>query len=97
MEQQRRLHGSADYRNATGVMRDCLVKLINEDYRDVLPRITAPVELVWGAGDTAAPLAMAREAQGLLTQASLSVSESSGHLLDAALYALLREKTTAPA
>jgi len=40
---------------------------------------------------------MAREAQGLLTQASLSVSESSGHLLDAALYALLREKTTAPA
>jgi len=50
-----------------------------------------------GAGDTAAPLAMAREAQGLLTQASLSVSESSGHLLDAALYALLREKTTAPA
>ncbi len=95
MEQQRRLHGSADYRNATGVVRDCLVKLINEDYRDVLPLITAPVEMVWGAGDTAAPLAMAREAQGLVPQATLSVSESSGHLLDAALYVLLREKTAA--
>jgi len=61
----------------------------------VLPLITAPVEMVWGAGDTAAPLAMAREAQGLVPQATLSVSESSGHLLDAALYVLLREKTAA--
>jgi len=51
--------------------------------------------MVWGAGDTAAPLTMAREAQGLVPQASLSVSESSGHLLDAALYVLLREKTAA--
>ena len=92
MEEQRRKRGSADYRAAQGVMRDTLVRLVNEDYRDLLPGIPAPVEMVWGAGDTAAPVGMAREAQGLLPHAALAVSESSGHLLDAALLQLLRER-----
>jgi pimeloyl-ACP methyl ester carboxylesterase len=73
-------------------MRDTLVRLVNEDYRDLLPRITAPVDLVWGAGDTAAPMPMAQEAQGLFPKADLVVSESSGHLLDSGLHALLRER-----
>jgi pimeloyl-ACP methyl ester carboxylesterase len=92
MEEQRRKRGSADYRNAAGVMRDTLVKLVNEDYRHLLPGIDAPVELVWGASDTAAPLAMVREAQGLLRKATLTVSETSGHLLDDGLYSLLRDR-----
>jgi pimeloyl-ACP methyl ester carboxylesterase len=92
MEQQRRKRGSADYRNAEGVMRDTLVKLVNEDYRAELGRIVAPVEMVWGASDSAAPLSMAREALALLAKATLTVSDSSGHLLDEALYALLRER-----
>lgn len=95
MERQRRKHGSADYRAAEGVMRDTLVRLVNEDYRELLPAITAPVELVWGAHDTAAPLQMVREAAGLLATAELTVSESSGHLLDEPLYALLRERLCA--
>jgi pimeloyl-ACP methyl ester carboxylesterase len=92
MEEQRRKRGSADYRNATGVMRDTLVRLVNEDYRDLLAGIDAPVEMVWGAADTAAPLPMAREAVGLLRKATLTVSPTSGHLLDDALCALLRER-----
>ncbi|MCW2599128.1 MAG: hypothetical protein JWM02_957 [Frankiales bacterium] len=92
MEQQRHKHGSADYRNAEGVMRDTLVRLVNEDYRDLLAGIDAPVEMVWGATDTAAPLDMAHEAQALLRKASLTVSETSGHLLDEALSSLLRER-----
>lgn len=94
MEAERRKRGSADYRAATGVMRDTLVRLVNEDYRDLLPAIDVPVELVWGAGDTAAPLEMAREAAGLLPQATLTVSDTSAHLLDPALVALLRERLT---
>ena len=92
MERQRRARGSADYRAAEGVMRDTLVRLVNEDYRDLLPGIVAPVELVWGAHDTAAAVGMAREASELFAKATLTVSESSGHLLDEALYALLRER-----
>ncbi len=92
MEEQRRKRGSADYRAAEGVMRDTLVRLVNEDYRDLLPGINLPVEMVWGAHDSAAPLAMAREAQTLLRKGTLTVSDTSGHLLDEALYALLRER-----
>ncbi|MCW2544085.1 MAG: hypothetical protein JWM40_1637 [Frankiales bacterium] len=92
MEKQRRKHGSADYRAAEGVMRDTLVRLVNEDYRDLLPVITAPVELVWGENDTAAPLAMVEEAAGLIQKADLVVAPGSGHLLDEALYALLRDR-----
>jgi pimeloyl-ACP methyl ester carboxylesterase len=92
MEAERQKRGSADYRAATGVMRDTLVKLVNEDYREQLAGISAPVSMVWGASDTAAPLAMAREAAALVADAELVVSESSGHLLDAGLYALLRER-----
>lgn len=90
MEAERRKRGSADYRSAEGVMRDTLVKVVNEDYREQLVGIEAPVEMVWGASDTAAPLEMAREAQALLRKATLTVAETSGHLLDDELRRLLR-------
>ena len=46
----------------TGVMRDVLVEAVNENYEELLPRITCPVELVWGDDDSAAPLALAQQA-----------------------------------
>ncbi len=73
LERARRRHGSADYRNATGVMRDVLVVSVNETYADQLARVRAPVELVWGEADTAAPLAVAREAEAILTRAGTLV------------------------
>lgn len=91
MEAERRKRGSADYRAAEGVMREVLVKAVNEDYRDLLPRVVAPVRLVWGAQDTAAPLPMVQEAAGLFPRADLTVSPTSAHLLDPPLHALLRE------
>jgi len=79
MEAQRRKHGSADYRNARGVMRDTLVKLVNEDYREQLARISCPVELVWGEHDTAATVAMAAQAAALVDGAHLEVLPGVGH------------------
>jgi pimeloyl-ACP methyl ester carboxylesterase len=79
MEAERRKRGSADYRNAQGVMRDTLVTLVNEDYRDQLGRIGCHVELVWGDADTAAPLAVAEEAARLLSDAHLEVLPGVGH------------------
>ena len=92
IEAEKRRRGSEDYRNATGVLRDTLVKLVNEDYREQVLATQARVEMVWGARDSAAPLAMAQEAAELFPKAELVVSDSSGHLLDDALYALLRER-----
>ena len=79
MEAQRRKHGSADYRGAQGVMRDTLVRLVNEDYREQLGRIRCHVEMVWGEDDTAATAAMAAEAASILADAHLEVLPGVGH------------------
>jgi len=71
--------GSADYRNASGVMRQILVKAVNEDVRDVLPRITAPTLLVWGDNDTATSLADGRLMESLIPDAGLVVLKNTGH------------------
>jgi pimeloyl-ACP methyl ester carboxylesterase len=92
MERLRQRYGSADYRAVSGVMRSTLVRVVNEDCRSVLPQLRCPVELVWGALDTAAPLAMAEEASRLLPTAELHVSPRSGHLLDAPLIGLLQDR-----
>jgi pimeloyl-ACP methyl ester carboxylesterase len=62
METLRHRHGSADYRAATGTMREVLVKSIAEDgqYDAALAGFDGPVELVWGVDDTAATVAGAR-------------------------------------
>ncbi|MGH9283255.1 MAG: alpha/beta fold hydrolase, partial [Acidimicrobiales bacterium] len=48
MEALRRRYGSADYRNASGVMRGVHVRAVNETYEEQLRRLTCPVALVWG-------------------------------------------------
>jgi pimeloyl-ACP methyl ester carboxylesterase len=94
MEQERRKRGSADYRAAEGVMRDVLVKAVNEDYGDALDEIAAnglPVAMVWGEHDTAAKTTMAEQAeQRVGAHADLVVVPGSAHLLDDGLVAALR-------
>jgi pimeloyl-ACP methyl ester carboxylesterase len=62
MERLRHRKGSADYRAATGIMRDIFVRVVNEDYTDELNRIECPTALLWGCNDSAAPLAQAEVA-----------------------------------
>lgn len=81
MEALRRQHGSADYRAATGVMRDVFVRVVNESYEEPLGRLQCPVELVWGDDDTEAPLGVAQSAAALLRdRATLTVLPGAGHL-----------------
>jgi pimeloyl-ACP methyl ester carboxylesterase len=62
MEVLREKYGSEDYRAAQGSVREVLVKAVNEDYLETLGRYPGPVEMVWGEGDTAAPVAGAERA-----------------------------------
>lgn len=48
--------GSEDYRNASAIMKESMVKLIHEDVRECLPQIKVPVLLLWGENDTATPI-----------------------------------------
>lgn len=83
MEAARRRHGSADYRAASGIMRDVLVRTVNESYEAELDAVTVPIRMVWGADDTAAPPEQARIAADRLVargvDAKLEVVDGVGH------------------
>lgn len=65
-EAARRKHGSADYRAATGVMRDVLVRVVHETYETQLATLVVPVHLVWGNDDSAAGAWIVEEAMRLI-------------------------------
>lgn len=71
--------GSADYRNATPMMRQCLVMAVNEDLTDCLPKIKQETLLIWGDKDTATPLSDARIMEEKIPNAGLAVLEGAGH------------------
>lgn len=48
--------GSEDYRNSSPILRQSMVKLINEDLQDELQNVNAPTLLIWGENDTATPI-----------------------------------------
>jgi pimeloyl-ACP methyl ester carboxylesterase len=81
MESLRQRYGSPDYRAATGVMRQVLVRTVNETYEDELREVTCPVELVWADDDTEAPLSVAETAAGKLDSPRLTVCPGAGHFV----------------
>ncbi len=80
MEAARQRYGSADYRAAQGIMRQVLVRVVNETYEPQLDAVRCPVRLVWGADDTVAPLEVAERSVGRLAQGDLVVLPGVGHL-----------------
>ncbi len=91
LEQARQRHGSRDYREATGVMRSVLVRLLSERYEEALGRITCPVGLVWGELDRVAPVEVGRRGAALLGAAAPIVVPGVGHLLPTEAPGRLRE------
>lgn len=80
LDAMRQRYGSADYRAASGVMRDVLVTVVNEDYTDQLGRISCPVGFCWGANDTAAPADTARRAAAIVANCvAVDIVDGVGH------------------
>lgn len=71
--------GSADYRNATPMMRQCMVKAINEDLTELLPKIRQEVLLIWGDQDTATPIRDAHIMEEKIPNCGLAVIPGTGH------------------
>jgi pimeloyl-ACP methyl ester carboxylesterase len=86
MERIRRRYGSADYRASQGIMRDVLVRTVNESYEQELQRLEHPVTLIWGSEDSVVPLAVAERASRLIRRSRLEVVEGADHydILEAA-------------
>ena len=85
MEALRQKYGSADYKAASGVMREILVKAVGEDYLSDAALVKAPVWMVWGELDGPAPLAAAERALAHFPRATLRVVAGAGHLLEGSL------------
>ena len=63
--------GSEDYKNATPVMRDTLVNVVNEDLSESAKNIKCPTLLIWGTNDVASPIEDARKLECILPDAGL--------------------------
>ena len=79
IDEWRNRQGSADYRNASPMMRQCLVKAVNEDLTELLPRIRQDTLLIWGDLDTATPIADAKLMEEKIPGAGLAVIPGTGH------------------
>lgn len=79
IDEWRNCQGSADYRNASPMMRQCLVKAVNEDLTELLPRIRQDTLLIWGDLDTATPIADAKLMEEKIPGAGLAVIPGTGH------------------
>lgn len=79
MEKFYRLFGSTDYKDAEGIMRKILVKVVNEDLKPILKNIQAPTLLIWGDEDTATPLYMGKAMEKEIPDSGLVVIEGAGH------------------
>lgn len=71
--------GSADYAAASPVMRQSLVKVVNEDLEPFMPSVTQPALLIWGDKDMATPLSDGQKMEKLMPEAGLAVINGAGH------------------
>ena len=79
VEKLRKKYGSADYAAASPVMRQTLIKTVNEDLTGLIPNVTPGALLIWGRDDTATPVADAETMKSLIPDAKLSVIDGAGH------------------
>ena len=76
----RRGSGSDDFNAASGVMREVLVRVVNEAYDAQLGAITCPVALLWGSADQAVPPSVASHASALLPAPAVTeIVDGAGH------------------
>ena len=75
----RERRGSADYAQASPMMRRVLSRVVNEDLRHVMPLISCPTLLLWGENDTATPLADAHTMSRLIPDTGLVAFPGCGH------------------
>ncbi len=79
-EAMRRARASDDYNAASGVMRNVLVRVVNESYEAQLRAVACPVALLWGSADQAVPASTIEQARGLLTAlVDTEIVDGAGH------------------
>ena len=71
--------GSVDYKTATPIMRETLVKLVNTDLKEYLPHINVPTLLIWGTDDKETPISDALAMEKLIPDSGLVKVQNCSH------------------
>ncbi|NLJ57346.1 MAG: alpha/beta hydrolase [Tissierellia bacterium] len=71
--------GSQDYRDSEGIMRQTMVKVINDNLSNLLPLIKVPTLLIWGENDEDTPVYMGEIMEKLIPDSGLVVLKGAGH------------------
>lgn len=79
VEKLQKKYGSADYASASPVMRQTLVKSVNEDLEELIKFIPAGALLIWGRNDTATPVADGEKMHSIIPGSELFIIEDAGH------------------
>lgn len=85
LDKLRSKRGSTDYNSATPIMRQTLVRVVNEDLTSLLPKINVPSLLIWGTLDTATPISDGEAFERLIPDAGLVRIQGADH------YSFLRD------
>ena len=72
-------YGSQDYRDSEGVMRQTMVKVINDDLFNLLALIKAPTLLIWGENDEETPVYMGALMEKEIPDSGLVLLKGAGH------------------
>lgn len=79
LDSLQKFFGSADYGNASPIMRQTLVRVVNEDLTHLFPNITQETLLIWGEQDDATPLSDGEKLEKLMPDAGLATIKNAGH------------------
>jgi pimeloyl-ACP methyl ester carboxylesterase len=79
LEKLQQRFGSSDYRDAAPILRKILVKVVNEDLTELLPKIKVPTLQIWGEKDTTTPVYQAKIMEQKIPDAGLVVLKGAGH------------------
>lgn len=79
IENYKAKHGSSDYKAVSGTVRDSLVKVVNDDYKDRMSSIKASTLLIWGTKDDATPISDAEFMEKTIPDAGLVKIEGGSH------------------
>ena len=71
--------GSTDYRNASPIMREILVKHVNEDITELVKKIKCPTIIIWGDRDEAVSLSDAYELSDYIKDSAVIVYDGCTH------------------
>lgn len=78
-EKMKKHMGSEDYRNASPMMRNILVKHVNTDITDDIKKIKCSAIIIWGTKDVAVPISDAYELESLIDDSAVIPYEGCTH------------------